>query len=110
MTEDLKSLAELALAQAQEELTKSGGMTPTFIVREGDGETLAVIRLDGKAGRLMNHGKAKDAIFGGDAADGAGAKSNRRSVRLRGVDGKADAEGRGAAARRVPAADAGARV
>jgi hypothetical protein len=61
MMADLKALAELGLAKASQELTRTGEVTPMFVVREEDG-TIKVIAVDG---RLMNSGSAKDRLFDG---------------------------------------------
>lgn len=62
MNEDLKQLAGIALKKAQEDLVRTGGVTPTIMMRELDG-TVKVLRLEGNAGKIMNNGEAKDELF-----------------------------------------------
>lgn len=63
ITDDLRTLAEIALKTAQAEMNVKGSLVPTFLVRLPGGD-IQVVRFEGETGRLFNSGEAKDAIFG----------------------------------------------
>jgi hypothetical protein len=62
VTDDLITLAELALAEMRRRLVNDESL-PLFMAREPDGQILT-IRTPPDCGKLMNDGQAKDAIFG----------------------------------------------
>ena len=63
MSEELRTMGHRALAEAREEMEKTGTITPVFIVQEKDGQFMRFEMRD-EAGKLMNIGQAKSAIFG----------------------------------------------